>query len=142
MWGVGTVLGPIIGGAFAGSMAGWRWAFYINLPIGALITPVLIFLVPSHEPQRGMPFWKRLARIDWIGTILLSGTLVSLVVAITLGGNTFPWNNTRIIVLFFLFGFHHAIIFINNRESAHFLRIESNSPLTLPAYQRTKVVSS
>jgi MFS family permease len=30
-WGLGTVLGPIIGGGFSDSQAGWRWAFYINL---------------------------------------------------------------------------------------------------------------
>lgn len=31
VWGIGTVLGPIVGGAFTDSSAGWRWAFYINL---------------------------------------------------------------------------------------------------------------
>jgi MFS family permease len=30
-WGLGAVLGPIIGGAFTNGLAGWRWAFYINL---------------------------------------------------------------------------------------------------------------
>src|SRR5579859_3801158 len=44
MWGLGTVLGPVIGGAFTNSGATWRWAFYINLPIGALVAPILFFL--------------------------------------------------------------------------------------------------
>ncbi|KAL2139965.1 hypothetical protein VTI28DRAFT_4442 [Corynascus sepedonium] len=38
-WGAGTVLGPIIGGAFTDSSATWRWAFYINLCIGGLFAP-------------------------------------------------------------------------------------------------------
>ena len=34
-WGTGAILGPVIAGAFAGSSATWRWAFYINLPLAA-----------------------------------------------------------------------------------------------------------
>lgn len=34
-WGTGAILGPVIGGSFAGSSATWRWAFYINLPLAA-----------------------------------------------------------------------------------------------------------
>jgi len=34
-WGVGAILGPVIGGAFSDSSAKWRWAFYINLPLAA-----------------------------------------------------------------------------------------------------------
>jgi hypothetical protein len=40
MWGIGTVLGPIVGGAFADSTLTWRFAFYINLCIGGLFAPV------------------------------------------------------------------------------------------------------
>ena len=34
-WGTGAILGPVIAGAFSGSKATWRWAFYINLPLAA-----------------------------------------------------------------------------------------------------------
>lgn len=43
-WGLGTVLGPIIGGAFSDSSATWRWAFYINLVIGAVCAPVSLLV--------------------------------------------------------------------------------------------------
>ena len=45
-WGAGTVLGPIIGGAFTDSAAGWRWFFYINLCVGGLFAPCLCLLAP------------------------------------------------------------------------------------------------
>jgi MFS family permease len=34
-WGTGAILGPVVAGAFSGSSATWRWAFYINLPLAA-----------------------------------------------------------------------------------------------------------
>ena len=51
MWGIWTVLGPVIGSAFTQSLAGWRWAFYINLCIGGLFAPVLLFLLPTYDPK-------------------------------------------------------------------------------------------
>jgi MFS family permease len=78
MWGLGTVLGPVIGGAFTDSSATWRWAFYINLPIGALTAPVLIFLIPPFDALKGNSFLTRIRRIDWIGTTLLCGSITNL----------------------------------------------------------------
>jgi MFS family permease len=49
-WGLGTVLGPIIGGAFTDGSAGWRWAFYINLyPSGSVECPA-----PTWGPARSI----------------------------------------------------------------------------------------
>lgn len=45
-WGVGIVLGLVIGGAFSQSSVGWRWAFYINFLIGGVFAPVYIFMIP------------------------------------------------------------------------------------------------
>jgi MFS family permease len=44
-WGLGTVLGPIIGGAFTDSAATWRWSFYINLCVAAVCAPVYVRLL-------------------------------------------------------------------------------------------------
>jgi MFS transporter, DHA2 family, multidrug resistance protein len=41
VWGTGTILGPVIGPALGGWLTddyNWRWVFYINLPVGALVT--------------------------------------------------------------------------------------------------------
>ena len=103
-WGVGTVLGPIIGGAFAQSSAGWRWGFYINLFVGAACVPAWFFLIPSKDPRPGTPFRVRAAELDYAGIMLQAGALVALVLAVNLGGVTFPWSSGRIIALFVVSG--------------------------------------
>ncbi|KAF3061498.1 putative transporter C3H1.06c [Daldinia childiae] len=63
-WGIGTILGPIIGGAFTDSSATWRWSFYINLCIGGLAAPVYLFLLPVADPHRGQSFLSRVKNLD------------------------------------------------------------------------------
>ncbi|OCK84502.1 MFS general substrate transporter [Lepidopterella palustris CBS 459.81] len=99
-WGLGTVLGPVIGAAFAQSSVGWRWGFYINLFVGAACAPAWLFLIPSKDPRPGTPFRARAAEIDYAGITLQAGMLAALLLAVNLGGVTFPWDSGRIIALF------------------------------------------
>jgi MFS family permease len=99
-WGLGTVLGPIIGGGFTDSSAGWRWAFYINLCIGALCAPVYLFMLPTYDPRPGVSFKDRAREMDYVGGILTIGAFVSGVMAVSFGGVTYPWNSGKIIGLF------------------------------------------
>lgn len=122
-WGLGTVLGPIIGGAFTDSSAGWRWAFYINLVIGALFAPVWFLYLPRFDPRPGVAMKKRLAEIDYVGTILIIGAYVSGVMAINFGGSTYPWGSGRIIglfvtsgVLFILFGTQQGMAIFTTKD--------------------------
>ncbi|KAI8631875.1 putative MFS drug efflux transporter [Xylariaceae sp. FL1651] len=102
-WGFGTVSGPIIGGALADAGA-WRWAFYLNLLVGALCAPVYLFLIPSKDPLPGMSYRARLAPIDFTGTVLLAGVMVTLLMGISFGGVVYSWNSAKIIALFVVFG--------------------------------------
>ena len=99
-WGLGTVLGPIIGGAFTDSSAGWRWSFYINLCIGAVCAPVYIFMLPNKDPRPGVSLLDRAREVDYLGMILTMGAFVSGVMAVSFGGVQYPWNSGRIIGLF------------------------------------------
>jgi MFS family permease len=99
-WGLGTVLGPIIGGAFTDSSAGWRWSFYVNLCIGAICAPVYIFMLPNKDPRPGVSLLDRAREMDYLGGILIIGAFISGVMAVTFGGVTYPWNSGKIIGLF------------------------------------------
>ncbi|KAF7554592.1 hypothetical protein G7Z17_g2759 [Cylindrodendrum hubeiense] len=99
-WGLGIVLGPVVGGGFSESSVGWRWAFYINLFIGAVCAPAWLFLLPSKDPQPGVPYKQRAAEMDYLGTVLLMGGLTTFVLAMNWGGVTYPWNSGRVIGLF------------------------------------------
>lgn len=102
-WGGGTVMGPIIGGALDEAGA-WRWAFYLNLIVGGVAAPVYLFLIPSKDPLPGTSYKNRLAPIDILGTTLIAGTLVCLLMAIFFGGTVYAWSSGIIIALFVISG--------------------------------------
>ena len=68
VWGVGFILGPILGPTVGGYLAdewSWRWIFYINLPVG-----ILGFLLGSAF-LFDSPYHRRAARVDWWGLALM-----------------------------------------------------------------------
>jgi hypothetical protein len=93
-------LGPIVGGAFSNSSATWRWAFWINLCVGAVMAPVYLCLLPSYNPCPSVSVADRVRRLDWIGALLSAGAMTSLVMGISFGGGTYNWNSGQIIGLF------------------------------------------
>lgn len=103
-WGLGAVLGPVIGGAFAESAATWRWAFYINLVIGAISAPAFLFYLPPIRPIQGVSFRERLVTIDFVGFFLGAGMWISFLLAFTMAGGQWPWNDGRTIATFVAFG--------------------------------------
>ena len=104
VWGLGTALGPIIGGAFTSSSAGWRWAFYINLVIGGLCAPVYVFLLPASKPRPNDSSKALWMTLDWVGVFLSIGAFLTGTMAISFGGVIYPWQSGTVIALFVLSG--------------------------------------
>ncbi|MCJ1419595.1 hypothetical protein MMC32_005950 [Xylographa parallela] len=104
VWGLGCILGPVIGGAFSVSNATWRWAFYINLVIAAVSAPVYFLYLPPLRFMPDLSYSKKLARIDWVGFVLSAGVWISFTMALTFAGGAWPWRDARTIVLFIVFG--------------------------------------
>jgi predicted MFS family arabinose efflux permease len=92
-----SVLGPVVGGFLSGQntilgVTGWRWIFYVNVPIG-LIALVVVTKV-LHLPPRSNP-----QRIDWWGAGLLVVGLVPLLI-VAEQGRTWGWGSTAAIACY------------------------------------------
>ena len=90
VFGVSSVLGPVLGGAFAGQTTilgidGWRWIFYLNVPLGlvALVVVLRVLSLPRHRSQ---------ARIDVLGAALLASTVVPTLL-LAEKGRDFGWSS-------------------------------------------------
>lgn len=89
--GAAVAIGPLVGGLLTNYLD-WRWIFYVNLPIG--IITIIISLWKLKESRN-----KDETSTDWLGVILLSGTLFCLVYGL-IEGNTWGWSSIGIISLF------------------------------------------
>jgi EmrB/QacA subfamily drug resistance transporter len=90
VFGTSSVLGPLVGGFFAGTtelfgISGWRWIFYVNVPIGILAFVVVAKVL--HLPHKRLPH-----RIDWPGAVAL---LVALGPLLTVAeqGREWGWSS-------------------------------------------------
>jgi MFS family permease len=89
-----SVAGPLLGGFFTDGI-GWRWAFWMNVPLGLLaIASAVFFLKLPTRADQGKP------KIDLWGMVLLAFASTSLVLATTWGGNQYAWLSWQILGLF------------------------------------------
>ncbi|HKI91825.1 MAG TPA: MFS transporter [Gaiellaceae bacterium] len=89
--GAAVAVGPLIGGALT-TWVGWRWIFYVNLPIGiACVAGAIRELHESRDEEHG--------GFDALGFVTLTGGLFALVLGM-LRGNDWGWSSTRLVVLF------------------------------------------
>jgi EmrB/QacA subfamily drug resistance transporter len=86
-----SLTGPLLGGLFVDQLS-WRWAFYVNVPIGAVALALLALNLPA-------PAHRRQARIDYPGAALLAGVVVAMMLVATWGGSQYGWGSPQILGL-------------------------------------------
>jgi EmrB/QacA subfamily drug resistance transporter len=79
VFGIASVIGPLVGGGLT-DHAGWRWVFYVNIPIGAAVLAVLARTFPSMRRSGVRP------RIDFAGAALIAAGAALLVLGASLEG--------------------------------------------------------
>ena len=101
VFGLASIVGPVIGGFltehgtahFGGiTIAGWRWVFYVNLPLSALALFMIMAKTPGLKAGRG-------GKIDILGALLVVAAFVPLLLALSWGGHLYAWASPTVLGL-------------------------------------------
>lgn len=90
---VSSVAGPLLGGWLTEG-PGWRWVFWINVPLGLLAVVAAALFLKLPKPERT----GRLS-IDYLGMALVAAATTTIVLVCTWGGGTYAWNSPQIMWL-------------------------------------------
>ena len=105
-----SVAGPLLGGVITDALS-WHWIFYVNLPVGAAAM-VLIGIGLKHRPNRVVH------QIDYLGALLLSIATCCALLALSWGGNSYPWSSPTILGLGGIAIISVGLLTINERRAA------------------------
>jgi EmrB/QacA subfamily drug resistance transporter len=99
---VSMIGGPLLGG-FVTDHWSWRWAFYLNMPLGVIA--LILVITTLHLPTRSNPH-----RIDYLGAALLTAGITAVVLVTTWGGTQYAWGSATIVLLA-VFGVGALVVF-------------------------------
>jgi EmrB/QacA subfamily drug resistance transporter len=127
VFGLASVIGPLIGG-FLTDGPGWRYAFYVNLPVGFVALAILYFCFPHIRAKKAADF-----RIDYAGSLSLVAALVPFLLALSWGGRDYPWASP-VIVGMALVGILFGVTFV-------FVELRAAHPIVDLALFQNSIVS-
>jgi EmrB/QacA subfamily drug resistance transporter len=118
VFGLSSAIGPLLGGYFtdhgtvsiAGHIiAGWRWVFYLNVPLALVALFMVIVKMPklSHAAK---------GSIDYVGALLIVAACVPLLLALTFGGQKYPWDSGVVLTLLAMFVVFTALFVRNEKK--------------------------
>jgi MFS family permease len=148
VFGLATIVGPFIGGfltdhgatmLFGHDVAGWRWVFYVNLPLGLLA----LFMIalrgqspfsagremgtvpnsgsrPDRQEMGTFPNSARRPQLDYMGAALVVMTAAPILLALSLGGVRYAWDSTTIVSLLVIAAIALAMfVWVESRAGAN-----------------------
>ena len=93
--GSGAIAGPALGGLLVSAL-GWRWVFFVNVPVGIIVIIASILILEGGRPPLEETADGRRARFDWIGAAL-SGAVLLLFLLIVGNGNQLGWSSYLVV---------------------------------------------
>ncbi|KAK6814474.1 hypothetical protein RU639_009558 [Aspergillus parasiticus] len=111
------IAAPIVGGALTQSL-GWRWCFWINLPIGTVSLAVMFFLFadPRTRQEDDLTLAQKIKELDLISNCLFIPSLTALFIALSWAGIKYPWSDGKVIGLFVVFAVLLTVFLINQYQ--------------------------
>ncbi len=91
VFGISSIAGPLLGGWFTESI-GWRWAFWINIPLGlaAIVCAAVFLKLPRHHAK---------VRLDVWGILTMAVAVTSIILITSWGGTEYAWDSSTIVTL-------------------------------------------
>jgi len=93
IWALASAVGPPIGGAFAASH--YRWLFYMNLPLTAMVIAIVALFMNLKTPPGTMK--EKLGQMDWIGNLVFIPSITILIIGLVWGGQQYAWNSAHVL---------------------------------------------
>ncbi|HLZ22255.1 MAG TPA: MDR family MFS transporter [Ktedonobacterales bacterium] len=125
VFGLATILGPLLGG-FITDNWGWRWVFYVNMPVGVLAIITAGITMPNLVVRRQHT-------IDYLGSFALILWTVPLLLGLSFAGNQFDWASWQ---SFMLFGF--AVVML---VAFFVIELRAAEPIINPALLKNSIFS-
>lgn len=137
IYGVGTTLGPFIGGSIVATTT-WRWIFYLNIPIGG-VSLVILFIFLRVNYDNHMTFAQKVQRIDFLGNAVLVASTIAVLYALAYAGANYSWASWHILVPLLL-GFVGFLIF-GYTQGGQFAAAEPVMPPRLFKHRTSLIIS-
>jgi MFS family permease len=93
--GIVYLVAPLFGGVI-GDFLGWRMVFYLSIPLTVITLAILLLKMPTIKVEAD-------AKLDWKGTLLLSGVTIGVVMVFSWGGQKYAWFSAPVLLMMAMF---------------------------------------